>query len=131
MADVTLSQICSSLDGATLTCRLNGQKCPYANGHYPSCGDSTFAARVSMPPDEFVVLLNSQNEPALGTLAVIKCRRPEFHLAAAGVHVNVILESPGDGSLLEATWQIDGGVEFFCPASEVRFIWRNGKFIPA
>lgn len=130
MADVNLSKICSSLDAATRACRLNGLPCPFASGDFASCSDSTFVARVSMPPDEFVVLLNAQDEPALGTLAVIKCRRPEFHHAAAGVHVNVVLESPGDGALLQTTWQLDGTVEYTCPASEVRFIWRKGKFIP-
>lgn len=130
MADVSVSKVCSSLDGAAGACRLNGLPCPFAKGGYEACADSTFVARVSMPPDEFVVLLNAQNEPALGTLAVIKCRRPEFYHGAAGVHVNVVLESLGDGALLAATWRLDGAVEFHCPSSDVRFIWRGGKFIP-
>ena len=130
MADVSVSKICSSLDGAGGLCRLNSQKCPFANGGYDACADSTFAARVSMPPDEFVVLLNAQREPALGTLAVVKCRRPDYYFGVAGVHVNVVLGSPGDGSLLQANWRMDGAVEFNCPASEVRFLWRGGKFIP-
>lgn len=130
MADVSLSKICSSLDAAGGLCRLNGLKCPFASGGYEACADSTFVARVSMPPDEFVVLLNAQHEPALGTLAVVKCRRPEYYFGVAGVHVNVVLESPGDGSLLQANWQMDGSVEFSCPASDIRFLWRSGKFIP-
>lgn len=130
MADVSLSQICSSLDGGAEVCRLNGLPCPYARGGYESCADSTFVARVSMPPDEFVVLLNANREPALGTLAVVKCRRPEFHFGVAGVHVNMVLESPGDGAMLQANWRMDGTVEFHCPSSEVRFLWRDGRFIP-
>jgi hypothetical protein len=104
--------------------------CPFAKGGYSACADSTFVARVSMPPDEFGVLLNADGVPALGTLAVKRCRRPEYHQGAAGVHVNVVLESAGDGALLEATWRLDGAVEYRCPSSEVRFMWRGGRFIP-
>jgi hypothetical protein len=130
MADVSLSQVCSSLDAGAGACRLNGLQCPFATGGFDGCADSTFVARVSMPPDEFAILLNSRREPTLGTLAVVKCRRPEFHLGVAGVHVNMVLESPGDGALLQVNWGMDGAVEFHCPASEVRFLWRDGKFIP-
>jgi hypothetical protein len=130
MADVSISKICSSLDVGASACRLNGLACPFAAGGFEACADSTFVARVSMPPDEFVVLLNAQREPALGTLEVKKCRRPEFHHGAAGVHVNVVLESPGDGALLAAAWRLNGAVEYHCPSSDVRFVWRGGKFIP-
>lgn len=130
MADVTHSNTCSSLDPATGTCRLTGAPCPFLRSSPRDCPDSTFVARVSMPPDEFVVLLNAERRPALGTLTVVKCRRPEFHHGAAGVHVNAVLESPGDGALLSATWRMDGGVEYRCDATDVRFLWRNGKFIP-
>ena len=130
MADVSRSKTCSSLDVGAGTCRLNGFACPFARGGYEQCADSTFMARVSMPPDEFGVLLNAAGEPSLGTLSVIKCRRPEYYQGAAGVHVNVVLESPGDGALLQATWQLDGTVEYYCAESDVRFLWRGGKFIP-
>lgn len=129
MADVTHSEICSSFDPAAGTCALNGAACPFHSAPR-DCPDSTFIARVSMPPDEFVVLLNADHRPALGTLTVIKCRRPEFHHGAAGVHVNAVLESPGDGALLTATWRLDGAVEYRCDATDVRFLWRDGKFIP-
>src|SRR3954454_1428963 len=112
MADVTRSKVCSSLDAGAGTCRLTaGVACPFARGGYEGCPDSTFLARVSMPPDEFCVLLNADRKPALGTLAVVKCRRPEFYPGAAGVHVNAVLESPGDAALLTATWRLDGAVE--------------------
>jgi hypothetical protein len=84
-----------------------------------------------MPPDEFVVLVNGRREPALGTLMVRRCRVPEHHRGVAGVHVNAVLESAGDEALLEAEWAIDGGVAYRCPATDVRFEWRAGKFIPA
>jgi hypothetical protein len=129
MADVTHSEICSSFDPAAGTCRLNGAPRPF-HATPRDCPDSTFVARVSMPPDEFVVLLNADRRPALGTLTVVKCRRPEFHPGAAGVHVNAVLESPGDGALLTATWRLDGAVEYRCDATDVRFLWRDGKFIP-
>jgi hypothetical protein len=83
-----------------------------------------------MPPDQFNILLNAEDRPALGTLAVMKCRRPEYHQGAAGVHVNAVLESPGDQALLEVTWHLDGSVEYHCPATDVRFLWRDGKYIP-
>jgi hypothetical protein len=83
-----------------------------------------------MPPDEFQILLNIQNTPALGTLTLIKCKRPELHHGVAGVHVNAILESTADEALLHAHWNLDGSVEYHCPATEVRFLWRDGKFIP-
>jgi hypothetical protein len=131
MADVTPSDICTSLDPAAGTCRLTGAPCPFAaSAAFRQCPDSTFLARVSMPPDEFCVLLNAEGRPALGTLAVVKCRRPEFYHGAAGVHVNAVLESPGDGALLTATWRLDGAVEYHCPATDVRFLWRDAKFIP-
>jgi len=132
MADVSRSKVCSSLDVGTGTCRLTpGVACPFARqGGYEACADSTFLARVSMPPDEFCVLLNAAGEPALGTLSVMKCRRPEYHHGAAGVHVNVVLETPGDGALLTATWGLDGPVEYHCAASDVRFLWRDGRFVP-
>jgi hypothetical protein len=130
MADVTHSEICSSLEPATATCRLTGAACPFAKGGFAACPDSTFITRVSMPPDEFCVLLNAEGRPALGTIAVKKCRRPEFHFGSAGVHVNAVLESVGDGALLQATWRMDGGVEYCCPGPDVRMVWRGGKFIP-
>ena len=130
MADVTHSDICSSLEPATATCRLTGAACPFAAGGFTSCPDSTFLARVSMPPDEFRVPLNAERRPALGTIAVMKCRRPEFHYGSAGVHVNAVLESVGDGALLAATWRLDGAVEYRCPATDVRMLWRDGRFIP-
>jgi hypothetical protein len=130
MADVTHSEICSSFDSAAGTCVLNGAPCPFATSGFRDCPDSTFLARVSMPPDEFCVLLNAEGRPALGTLTVVKCRRPEFYHGAAGVHVNAVLESPGDGALLSATWRMDGAVEYRCDATDVRFLWRDGKFIP-
>lgn len=130
MADVSYSTVCSSLDAAARRCRLNGLPCPFAAGNFEACADSTFVARVSMPPDEFGVLLNARREPALGTLSVTVCRRPEFHHGAAGVHVNAVLESPGDQALLEAAWRLDGSVEYRCPATDVRLLWRDGKFTP-
>jgi hypothetical protein len=130
MADVTHSDTCTSLDPATGTCRLTGAPCPFLKSSPRDCPDSTFLARVSMPPDEFCVLLNAEHRPALGTLAVVKCRRPEFYHGAAGVHVNAVLESPGEGALLSATWRLDGAVEYHCDATDVRFLWRDGKFIP-
>src|ERR1700712_4899305 len=125
MADVSRSTVCSNTDPASGTCRLNGVACPYSPHDVAACPDATFLARVSMPPDEFVVVLNAAGEPALGTLAVIRCRRPEFHHGAAGVHVNAVLESPGDGALLEATWRLDGAVEYHCPGTDVRVMWRG------
>src|SRR5258707_112654 len=110
MADVTHSTICSSLDAAVGGSRLNGVACAFAKGGYGGLADSSFVARVSMAPGEFGVLLNADGVPALGTLAVKRCRRPEYHQGAAGVHVNVVLESAGDGALLEATWRLDGTV---------------------
>jgi hypothetical protein len=105
--------------------------CPHdSGGRYRDCFDATFINRVSMPPDEFQVLLNAQGAPALGTLTVIRCKRPELHHGAAGVQVNAILESTGDEALLQMTWRIDGSVEYHCPATDVRFLWRAGKFIP-
>jgi hypothetical protein len=130
MADVSHSSVCSSFDPAAGTCRISGAACPFAPRDMTACPDATFLARVSMPPDEFVIVLNANREPALGTLSVVRCRRPEFHHGAAGVHVNAVLESNGDGALLEATWRMDGSVEFRCPASDVRLLWRAGKFIP-
>jgi hypothetical protein len=130
MADVTHSDICSSFDPAAGTCVINGAPCPFAKTGFRDCPDSTFLARVSMPPDEFCVLLNAEGRPALGTLTVVKCRRPESHHGATGVHVNAVLESPGDGALLSATWRLDGAVEYRCDATDVRFLWRDGKFIP-
>jgi hypothetical protein len=132
MADVNVSTVCSNFDPAAGGCRLNGSPCPHSTGggDFAACPDATFLARVSMPPDEFVVVLNAAGEPTLGTLTVIRCRRPEFHHAAAGVHVNAVLESPGDGMLLETTWRMDGAVEYWCPATDVRVLWRSGKFIP-
>jgi hypothetical protein len=130
MADVTPSTICSNLDAPHGTCRLTGSPCPHLASGFAGCADATFLARVSMPPDEFCVLLNAQGQPALGTLAIKKCRRPEFHHGAAGVHVNAVLESAGDGALLTATWRLDGAVEYHCEATDVRFLWRAGKFIP-
>jgi hypothetical protein len=132
MADVTHSEICSSFDPATKSCRLIGSACPFAErGAFAACPDGTFVARVSMPPDQFQVLLNAAHEPALGTLQIVRCRRPEFHQGAAGVHVNVILETVGDEALLTANWRLDGSVEYHCPTTDVRFVWRKGKFIPA
>ena len=132
MADVTHSTTCSSFDPATRTCRLSGANCPHAQTQdFAACPDATFVARVSMPPDQFHVLLNANHEPALGTLQIVRCRRPEFHHHAAGVHVNVILETVGDEALLTATWHLDGSVEYHCPTTDVRFLYRNGKFIPA
>jgi hypothetical protein len=130
MADVSVSTVCSNLDPAAGRSRLHGAPCPHAPHDFAACPDATFLARVSMPPDEFVVVLNAAGEPTLGTLTVIRCRRPEFHHAAAGVHVNAVLESPGDGMLLEANWRIDGAVEYHCPATDVRVLWRGGRFIP-
>lgn len=130
MADVTHSATCTSFEPGSGTCRLTGAACPFRQGGFRDCADSTFLARVSMPPDEFGVLLNAEHRPALGTLAVKKCRRPEFHHGAAGVHVNAVLESVGDGALLTATWRLDGGVEYYCPSTDVRMLWREGKFIP-
>src|SRR5436189_4177858 len=83
MADVSVSSVCSNYDPAAGGCRLNGAPCPHsAAGDFTVCPDATFLARVSMPPDEFVVVLNAAGEPTLGTLTVIRCRRPEFHHAA-------------------------------------------------
>jgi hypothetical protein len=130
MADVTHSETCSSFEPATAGCRLTGAPCPFAKTGFRACPDSTFLTRVAMPPDEFAVLLNAEHQPALGTLAVKKCRRPEFHHGAAGVHVNAVLESVGDGALLTATWRLDGAVEYHCPSTDVRLLWRDGKFIP-
>ena len=130
MADVSHSETCTSLEPATGACRLTGAPCPFRATGVAQCPDSTFLARVSMPPDEFCVLLNAGRQPALGTLAIVKCRRPEFHHGAAGVHVNAVLESPGDAALLNATWRLDGAVEYHCPATDVRLLWRAGKFIP-
>ena len=130
MADVTPSPTCSSLEPATRACRLNGLPCPCRENLFRECPDATFVTRVSMPPDEFQILLNPQNAPALGTLTIIKCKRPELHHGVAGVHVNAILDSLADEALLQATWNLDGSVEYHCPATDVRFLWRNGKFIP-
>ncbi len=130
MADVTTHSQCASLEPSNRTCRLNGQPCPMTAGNYRDCGDSTFVSQVSMPPDEFQVLLNSQGQPALGSLSFRRCRRWELHQGVAGVHVNVILETVGDEAMLQAEWKMDGTVEYFCPASGVRMLWRDGKFIP-
>jgi len=48
----------------------------------------------------------------------------------AKFHVNAILDSLADEALLHAAWNLDGSVEFHCPATDVRFLWRSGKFIP-
>ena len=131
MADLTPSPVCSSLDPATGNCRLTGVPCPFAQtGRYKDCVDATFVTKVSMPPDEFQILLNASGAPALGTLTVIRCKRPEYHQGVAGVHVNAILESVGDEALLHPIWHIDGSVEYHCPATDVRVRWKNGKFIP-
>ena len=130
MADVTPSSICASFESAGKVCRLNGLPCPFGAGTFGLCADSTFIARVSMPPDEFNVLLNAAGEPSLGTLTVIRCRRPELHHGVAGVHVNAVLESVGDEALLQTTWNLDGSVEYCCPATETRMLWRKGRFIP-
>lgn len=127
MADITHSRICTSYDAGV--CRLTGQPCPFATNP-GDCPDSTFLARVSMPPDEFTVLLNAARQPALGTLSFKKCRVLEYHHAVPGVHVNAILEFPSDLALLQVTWHADGSVEYFCPATDVRFLWREGHFIP-
>jgi hypothetical protein len=130
-ADVTHSTTCSSYDPAARACHLSGATCPHAaRQDFAACPDATFVARVSMPPDQFHVLLNANHQPALGTLQIVRCRRPEFHHHAAGVHVNVILETVGDQALLTAAWQLDGSVEYHCPTTDVRFLWRNGRFIP-
>jgi hypothetical protein len=131
MADVTHSTTCSSFNPDTGACQLNGAPCPFAaRKQFTACPDATFVARVSMPPDQFHVLLNADHEPALGTLQIVRCRRPEFHHHAAGVHVNVILETVGDEALLTANWRLDGSVEYHCPTTDVRLLYRNGKFIP-
>jgi hypothetical protein len=129
MADVTLSQTCSSLEPLSKTCRLTGMACTFLD-RPRACPDSTFVAKVSMPPDEFNVLLDAQDRPALGALSIKRCRRPEVHTGVAGVHVNVILETVGTEAFLEMTWHADGSVEYVCPATEVRFLWREGAFIP-
>ena len=97
------------------------------------CGLGHFRMRgfvTVLPPDEFQILLNADGAPALGTLTVIRCKRPEYHHGVAGVHVNAILESVGDEALLQPTWHIDGSVEYHCPATDVRVLWKDGKFIP-
>ena len=125
MADVSHSEICSNLDAAAGTCRPD-RIAVSVSQPLRGCADSTFLTRVSMPPDEFCVLLNANHEPALGTLPVIKCRRPEYHHGAAGVHVNAVLESPGDGALRRPL-AVGRGVEYRCEATDVRFLCGTGS----
>ncbi|HYE18438.1 MAG TPA: hypothetical protein VEA69_08335 [Tepidisphaeraceae bacterium] len=131
MADVTVSTRCTSFEPDGQICRLTGAACPMAGARsFRECDDSTYLAHVSMPPDEFQVLLSAAGRPAVGSLMVRRCRRPELHQGAVGVHVNAVLESAGDEAMLRAEWKMDGSVEYTCPATGVRMEWREGKFIP-
>ncbi len=130
MADITLSDTCTSLDPATKRCTFTGKECPFAaKGNYRECLDATFRAEVVMAPDEFHVLLDCNHQPTVGTLPIKRCRVLETH-KAAGVHVNAILTTVGREALLEMKHHPDGRVEYHCEKTEVALQWRNGKFSP-
>lgn len=130
MADVTLSSRCTSLDQAHGTCRLSGMACPFAaEQKFSNCPDCTFLAQVVMAPDEFHILLDPTHTPARGTLPLKKCRTMEYRRNAAGVHLSALLQS-AEEPLLDTAYAPDGGVEYHCPQTDVRFAWKSGKFIP-
>ena len=131
MADVNISSTCSSLDTKTNHCTFTGKTCPFAQQkNYRECYDATFCAHVSMPPDQFYVLLDRDHRPTVGTLPMKRCNVIESH-KAAGAHVNAILETVGREALLEMKYHLDGRIEFYCEKTETGLIWKDGRFSPA
>ncbi len=136
MADVTLPQVCVSLQAGGRCCLLESP-CPFApessggeDGRWEGCQEARFAARVHLAPDEFVVLVGTDGRPKRGRFPLRRCRVTAVE-ESVGVHTSSLLTSRGDAALLDEIELPGGTVMLTTRDGNASLMWKQGKFVPA
>lgn len=111
-------------------CCLAESPCPHAGTPgWQRCPDARVGVRVSLAPDEFVVLTLPDGRPAPGRFPLRRCRISTIE-QAAGVHTSSLLSSLGDAALLDATPLAGDTVLLTTRDGNASLIWKNGRFLP-
>jgi hypothetical protein len=131
MADVKISNLCSSLDLRSGSCRQTGAPCVFAREkNFRDCQTCAFVASVTIHRSEFHVLVDSQHRPTRGLVPVRTCRATTWH-DGAGAYVNTVLTHGPDQSLLEIHQTREDEVKLVCEPAKVALLWRKGEFAAA